>query len=233
MPVTKVKLNERSCFKGKVKLGRRGVVAKVDLEGRSVRSNRNGGYRLCQTVHWAGTHAVYAFKGKRRAHDTFKVGTGMTASPRWERIEIQLLAYRDSPLGGWCGTGSPVQFGVARVDCVGWSNPNTDGQFSGKRLAVTWNSEKNPTSLWFDYRGDYCPCVYGWIDGPGARIFHATGGDPGLEDEGGYAMGGDPDKLGQPGGPWLLKATEHFEPLGLYQNGWTIHVIGYAYQTRS
>ncbi|HTU16060.1 MAG TPA: hypothetical protein VMF31_12770 [Solirubrobacterales bacterium] len=236
-PTAKVKLNQRSCFEGRVTLGRRGVVAEVDLEGKNVKSNRRGAYRLCQTIHWTGAHAVYAFKGGRTAHDKFRVGTtGMTSGVNWKRFEIQLPAYPQAPMPGSCAPGAipgPVEFGINYGVCIGWSNPGTDGQFSGKRLMVEWQGKPTPTDLRFMYRGDYCPCIYGWVDGPGARIFHPTGGDPGLEEQGGFKFGSDPDKPGQPGGTWLLKTTPHEDALGLYQNGWTIHTIGYLYETRS
>lgn len=238
-PSKPVEVGKRSCFTGRVTSGSKGSAgARVDLEGKSTRTARNGKFSICRKIHWPGTHAAYAFKGKRTAFDRFRAGsTGVTGRGGWRHMEIQFNAYPQAPNGGNCNsTGAHPElqhFGVATGTCTGWSNGGTDGLFASKKLMASWDARTKPTSFKFNWWGDACPCVKGWIDGPGARIWHVDSGDftnydgPG---ESRITAGSDPAKAGNPGGPWLLKVTLIDDPIGLFEYGYTIHTFGWFYK---
>ncbi|MGK2955729.1 MAG: hypothetical protein ACSLFI_08690 [Solirubrobacterales bacterium] len=240
-PAEKAKAGKRACFTGRVSSGRRGVKgALIKLEGKETRTNSKGRLRICKTLHWGGTHAAFAFKGNRSDFDRFRVGsTGVTSSQNWHHMEVQYTAYPYNPRGnGQCYPGPDhpggPDFGEGSGYCVGYSNPGTDGFLTDKHLNVYWNDGQAPISLTFNLVTDdvHKPNLEGWIDNPGARTFYLTYGQN--ADLKGVSGGSDPYKAGDVGGPWLLKATKHYQdPFDIVPDGYTIHVVGWYYDINS
>jgi len=136
-------LNQRTCFKGRVRNGNRRRVAgaKVLLGTAKDRSNRRGKVRLCDALKWPGVHTAQAFKGSRDDLARIRVRSGgTTANGIWTPLEVRLLAYRDGGTGG-CPRSGGFQdtWGDGRGSCKGRAQDGTPGPFSGNDITVLWD----------------------------------------------------------------------------------------------
>ncbi|MGK2955728.1 MAG: hypothetical protein ACSLFI_08685 [Solirubrobacterales bacterium] len=230
-PTKNLKVGMRVCLNGKVtnRSGNPVSGALFDLEGKTAKTNRKGHFRRCTTFHWSGVHTAFAFKGKRNGRKKLRVRTnGTSTDENWQRVEIQLPAYPAQ--AGSCPPDrfhqSAADFGIGDASCIGNANPGTDGVFSGQRTRFFWN-DGDPRITLVAHRETSTELLRGWIADPTARTWFVNSGF--MTDGRQITAGSDVSKIGQPGGPFLLKTSAHTDLL-FNRDGWTIHAIGYYYE---
>jgi hypothetical protein len=200
-----VHVGQHYCARGRVTNQRdRGVGrALVRLDSRQTRTGKRGGFKLCQRLYYAGTHAAFAYKGDDKAHAKIRLGGGAPqGAGDWRYFSFGLgptsscsgSPYEGltpiSPFGhggsGWCQgyAGGTDPFLPARAVKLRW-DPSA-GQSVSVEIETLWDRPRIYLSgVLSGHLGDF-------------NITGTEGWDPDV------VGGSDPKLRGRPGGPLEL-----------------------------
>jgi len=218
MSPKKVRMNERTCFRGIVRdrTGKPVRGATVNLDGKIVKSKARGRFRLCTKLLWPGRHAAQVQKGKRTGFSyTRSKSFGVGLSGEWIQQNFQLPAYGGN--GFECRSRKkPYQLipdlEFENASCVGRANGSA-GDFVGQAMSVDWTIRQD------DGKVDVIPSfgsnpstrriLFGYRPNTDNYFYFVTSGK--LDDAGkaDISSGGDKAKVGELGGPMKMEWDPH------------------------